>query len=446
MSLKRFLVPCKSFIKNLIKRYFTTNEIIKGFVISVFISNFIFLGFLSENFGGIFDNLFLEFISPFIAIYGFYKLFNCNKIVFFFTGFFIGILWFYWVSFSLKFYGLSFLIPLEILFIAFVYGILFLICGWFNNKFYKMVMLLLISYFYPFNFNWLNLELVLMPGIFEPNIRALGSVFLGIICLYELKNKFKKTFIFIVCLCLSLQITQNYSYDFGFKTKLVNTTISQDIKWLNEYKNPQINAVLKEIDEAIDNNFEFIIFPENAIATYLNLEKNLEKELKEKSFQISILTGALAFENNQIYNSAFLFQNGKISRFDKYILVPFGEEIPLPNFLKNIFNKVFFNGAEDFTKAKNVSFYEINGAKITNAICYEATRPEIYQNSPNFVVAISNNGWFVPSTEPFLQKTLIKYFATKHNTTVYHSVNGSRSEIIKPKTMWIKRVLKSLNL
>lgn len=428
-------------MKNLIKRYFTTNEIIKGFVVALFISNFIFLGFLSQNCAKNFYGLILEFISPFIAIYGFYKLFNFNKFEFFHTGFFIGILWFYWVSFSLKFYGLSFLIPLEILFIAFVYGFLFLICGWFSNKFYRLIMLILLSYFYPFNFNWLNLELTLMPGIFEPNIRGLAFIFLGIIALYELKSKFKKAFIFIICLCFSLQIFENYSYDFGFKTKLVNTDISQDIKWLDEYKNPQINDVLSKIDKAIENGYEFIIFPENAIVAYLNLEPNLISVLKQKSFEIAILTGGLAYEKNQIYNSSFLFENGIMKRFDKFILVPFGEEIPLPNFLKNILNKVFFNGASDLAKASDLSIYEVNGASVTNAICYEATRPEIYKSSPNFVVAISNNGWFVPSTQPFLQKTLIKYYATKHGTTIYHSVNASKSEIIKPKKLWIKRVL-----
>lgn len=423
-------VPYKSFIKNLISRYFTTNEIIKGFYVSFLISNFIFLT--------LFENLAVNFISPFLAIYGFYKLFKFNKFEFFHTGFFIGIFWFYWVSFSLRFYDLSYLIPLAILFLGFAYGSVFLACGWFKNLYVRAILLLLVSYFYPFNFNWLNLEAVLLPGIFAPNLRGLAFIFAFIIFFYTLK-KFK--FISVVLLIFALQFKEYEPNFLPLKTRLVNTNIDQSIKWESSYKNTQINDVLKLITKAINDGYELIVLPENAIVAYLNLEPNLIKELKEYSYKITILTGALAYENKTMYNSSFLFDKGNMQRFDKFILVPFGEEIPLPKVLKNLINKLFFNGASDFQSAKNISQYEINGVNVTNAICYEASRNEIYKHNPKIVIAISNNGWFVPSTEPNLQRLLIKYYATKYNTTVYHSVNSSKSEIITPKKLWIKEFI-----
>ncbi|QKF70978.1 apolipoprotein N-acyltransferase [Campylobacter geochelonis] len=433
MSLKYFLAACRSFIKNLISRYFTINEIIKGFFIALLISNFIFLT--------LFDNLILEFISPFLAIYGFYKLFDANRFEFFHTGFFIGILWFYWVSFSLVYYGFAFLIPLEILFFGLVYGLIFLVCGWWKNKFIRAILLILISYFYPFNFNWLNLELVLVPGLFEPNLRGLCAIFAGILAFYYLK-KFKLLGLFVGVI-LALQITQEKPNFLPLKTKLINTQISQYTKWNPKFSKQHIIEALNLIDEAIKDGYKFIVLPENAFVTHLNLEPNLEQILKEKSHFSTILTGALAYENGRQYNSSFLFSKGSVQRFDKFILVPFGEEIPLPNFIKKALNLLFFNGAKDFDKASSFSDYKVDNQVIRNAICYEVTRSETYKNSPKFVVAISNNGWFTPSTEPNLQRLLIKYYATKHGTTVYHSVNGSKSEIITPKELW---VVKFINL
>ncbi|MSN96051.1 apolipoprotein N-acyltransferase [Campylobacter sp. FMV-PI01] len=430
MSQKYCYYPYTSFTKKIISRYSTINEIIKCFFIAILISNFIFLS--------IFDNLWLNFISPFLTIFGFLKLFKFNKIKFFYTGFFIGILWFYWVSFSLRFYDLSYLIPIEILFFGLIYGLIFLVCGWFKNLYFRAFMLLSVSYFYPFNFNWLNLEATLVIGIFEPNLRGLGFIFAFIIAYYSL-NKFK--FISIFLLIFALQFKQNVPNLLPLKIYLANTNINQEIKWKNEYRNDQIKQVLNLINKAIMDGYEFIILPENAIVSYVNLELNLMQYLKEKSHNIGILTGGLAYENDFIYNSAFLFKDGDMKRFDKFILVPFGEEIPLPTFIKNFVNKIFFKGASDIKSAKNLSTYEINGFKITNAICYEVTRPEIYANNPDFVIAISNNGWFMPSTEPNLQRLLIKYYATKHATTIYHSVNGSKSEIITPKKMWIKEFI-----
>ena len=101
--------------------------------------------------------------------------------------------------------------------------------------------------------------------------------------------------------------------------------------------------------------------------------------------------------------------------------------------MQDAVNKLFFGGASDFKKAENFSDYEIDGVKIRNAICYEATREELYKGEFDVVVAITNNGWFVPSSEPVLQRVLIKHLATKYNKAVYHSVNGSKSEIILPK-------------
>ncbi|MBR0071365.1 MAG: apolipoprotein N-acyltransferase, partial [Campylobacter sp.] len=90
-------------------------------------SNFIFVSFA--------PNLFLEFISPFVAIYGLFLLIKETKQVFFWCGFFVGLFWFYWISFSLIYFDLSYLIPFEILGIAFFYGILFRICAISDNKF-----------------------------------------------------------------------------------------------------------------------------------------------------------------------------------------------------------------------------------------------------------------------------------------------------------------------
>ncbi|MCI6989640.1 MAG: apolipoprotein N-acyltransferase [Campylobacter sp.] len=431
MNQKYFLVPCQSLFKKILVRYFSINVIINGFVNAFFLSFFIILA--------LFDNLFVNFISPFFAIYGFYRLLKSSRIEFFYTGFFVGILWFYWVSFSLRFYGLSIFIPLEILFFGLVYGVLFLICSIPKSKILKTALIVGLSYFYPFNFNWLNLELTLINGIFEPNLRGLIAVMAGVLLL---QSRVKlRVILAISAFCAGLQIKEFEPKFLPFSVELTGTMIDQDIKWDKRYKDSFTIENLNTIKQAIDENKSLIILPENAFVTHLNLDLNLMQTLQNLSHQITIVTGALAYENRQSYNSTFVFENGEFQRYDKAILVPFGEEIPLPDFLAKPINKLIFGVSDDFSKANKISEYEIDGIRVTNAICYEATRPEIYKNSPNFVIAITNNGWFMPSTEAVLQRLLIKYYATKSGASVYHSVNGSKSEIITPKKMIIKEIL-----
>lgn len=429
---KNFPVPYRSFIKKLTNEYFTLNYINKGFFYSLFLSNFIFVSF--------FENLILEFISPFLAIYGLFRLIGAEKQIYFWCGFFIGLIWFYWISFSLIYFDLSYLIPLEILGIAFFYGILFRICAISDNKLLRAFLLIFINFIHPFSFNWLNLNLIFIYGIFEPNLRALIAILMGILAYYHLEY-YKKSF-FAIFLIFGLQFSQTKPNLLPFKTELVNTQISQNDIWEIEKIKTQIDENMRKIDIAIKENYKFIIFPETAFAFRLNLQNNILDQLKEKSHKITILVGAEGQDDDKIYNSAYLFDNGKMQRFDKFILVPFGEEIPLPNFAKNLINDMIFGGGSDFSKASNFSEYEVGGVKIVNAICYEATRPEIYKNAPKIVVAISNNGWFIPSTQPILQRLLIRYYATLSGATIYHAVNGSKSEIITPKELWIKKFFK----
>ena len=49
------------------------------------------------------------------------------------------------------------------------------------------------------------------------------------------------------------------------------------------------------------------------------------------------------------------------------------------------------------------------------------------------MILISNNGWFVPSVEPTLQRLLLEYYSHRYGTFIYHSVNMSDSYIIVPE-------------
>ena len=126
-----------------------------------------------------------------------------------------------------------------------------------------------------------------------------------------------------------------------------------------------------------------------------------------------------------------MFSNGNYEVAKKMVLVPFGEYIPLPDFAKKFINEIFFAGASDFKTATEPTDFIIKGVKFRNAICYEATRKEIYEGDVDFVIATSNNAWFYPSIEPTLQKLLIRFYARKNGSTIYHSANWRGTGIIK---------------
>ena len=397
--------------------------ILVGILCAVFLSAFIYLEcFLDEKNFPLYSTIF--------AFLGFFLYFKLPRLGAFICGGCIGILWFYWVGFSFRFYGITYLMPLVWVVFFVVYGALFYVFCFFKNPVYRLSSLVLSSFIHPFGFNWFIIESVLVKSYFFPSKFTLFLFLFGIVIFSTLLTQklYKTSLVWLVLICFILPAnSQIQQVEQPLKIKTTRTEIPQDLRWQSEQLHTIIAQNHKIILEAIQANYDVIILPETAFPLSLNLQPQLIHTLKSLSQDITIITGAIHQENNHFFNSAYVFTKGDMQIFDKHILVPFGETIPLPRFLATWINKIFFNGAEDFSikDSTTPNFTWINGQRFQIAICYEATRDELYANSPKNLIAISNNAWFIPSIEPTLQKLLMLYFAKNHNTRIYHSSNAS---------------------
>jgi apolipoprotein N-acyltransferase len=216
------------------------------------------------------------------------------------------------------------------------------------------------------------------------------------------------------------------------KIKLVQTDVKQDEKWTKEALRPTILMIYKHIQNAIKSGYDVVILPESVVPLFLNNQPKLMEQFLLLSKKIDIVLGSLYIEQNKHYNVTYHFSNAKnIEMAKKVVLVPFGEYIPLPSFIKNWVNDTFFEGASDFVTAKKPQNLHIKGIKFRNAICHEATTDKIYQDKPKYTIAISNNAWFAPSIEPTLQRLLMEFYAKKYDTIIYHSANYKGTGLIK---------------
>ncbi|MDR2341573.1 MAG: apolipoprotein N-acyltransferase [Campylobacteraceae bacterium] len=438
MKLKNFPLAYKSFNEKNLSRYFITFIIIKAFVTAVCLSAFIYLAFFDiTNYA----------IHSFFALAGFWLLLKSGKLGYFLTGFFIGIFWFYWISFSFRYYGeLYWMMPIVILLIAIIYGGLFLIPALITESPYlKAFLLLLFSQIAPFGFNWFNFELILHYTPFGLTPLHVGFLMTALL---TFRSKIKGLKIIALCLLIaSIDFSNNSLLEEpNIDIELAHTKISQNDKWENENIIKSVKNNFDMIEKAIKNKKRLIILPETAFALYLNKNEVIVEKLLKYSEDIAIIAGGLAYENDKYYNSAYFFDKGEMKRADKVTLVPFAEKIPLPNFLVSIINDIFFDGADDFTEASNPTDFMIDNIKIRSAVCFEGSSKAIYKNEPKYISVISNNAWFLPSTEPILQNLMLSLYATKTNSLIYHSINGSESVIIKPRPSLTNYILKNTGI
>lgn len=377
-----------------------------------------------------FENIFLETLSPFLAIWGLILLLRTKSAKgYFWTGFLTGLFWFWWVGLSAIYFDLNYLVPVIALIMGLVYGVLFRICFLFKFDFLRLCAIFALSFIHPLGFDWLEWGIYTAYGFFDSSLRGIICLFLIAYFIYEgYISRYYKIAIVLILFFTGFHYEEKTATTLPFSYKLINTNISQDQKFLQEKLILNSNALLSEISRAILEKKELVILPETAFAFNLRGTK-YEDFLKELSHKIIIITGAFYTKDGQTYNSTYVFRRGKSYIFNKHFLVPFGEEIP---FFKELVKKYFLPNMEEFTRGPVQSQYKLNNSLITNAICYEATKEQNYKNS-KIIIALSNNAWFNHSSEYKLQKLLMQFYASKYGVSIYHATNGKENAVILPK-------------
>lgn len=369
-----------------------------------------------------------KLLNTLLALGALYGLLYAPRITLPITGFWIGLLWFYWIGYSFQYYNMGWAVWPVAFGFGLVYALYFGVLGITTSPWIRGILLFALTFFYPVDFNWMQPELIFIESYigFEKWQFALT---LAIIASMSWFTQWKKI---LPLLLLPIVVQTSYPPPSTppLKIMLVSTEISQDLKWQQDQQNSIINANFEAIMDAIDKRYDLVVLPESAFALYMNQNPQLILNLQQLSNVIPILTGTLHEEKGLHYNVSYLFDHGKITVAKKMILVPFGEYIPLPSFLKTWVNREVFGGGLDFVTANKPTDFVIKGVKFRNAICYEATRQELYTSDARYLIAMSNNGWFKPSIEPTLQNLLIRFYARKNHSTVFHSANSQGTSVI----------------
>ena len=378
----------------------------------------------AEHFG-----ITVKLINTFFGVSALALFLYAPKKAILFAGFLIGLLWFYWIGYSFEYQGVGFMLPIIIVGFGIIYMLFFGVLALTNKIYIRSILLFGLSFIEPFDWNWMQIELLFVEsyiGIFK---YQLILVLLALSLPFYLKKTLRYAPLILIIFAFNFSTPEQNSTP--LKIKLIQTDIKQDKKWLPQNRMSTIDMIYKNINLAITEKYDVIVFPESVFPLYLNKNKRIIAVLSRLSQDITIVTGALLREDGRNFNVTYIFSNGETSVAKKMILVPFGEYIPLPTFAQKIINDTFFSGQSDFIQAKNPTDFVIKGTKFRNAICYEATCQEIYEGDVKFVIATSNNAWFEPSIEPTIQNLLLRFYARKNGVTIYHAANYQGTGIIR---------------
>jgi apolipoprotein N-acyltransferase len=237
-------------------------------------------------------------------------------------------------------------------------------------------------------------------------------------------------------------------------TAIVQPNVDLEIKWKPEFKDSTLRLIERLTREAAALDAALVVFPETSAPVYIegrtrtfkHTLKSLARELDVAIF-IGFLNHRYDGPNGQlnIYNSSGLFSpDGRLEKYDKRHLLPFGEQLPL-SWKYRALRKINL-GQSNFMPGPPRPPIAAAGTSFTPLICFESVFPylcrEGVKQGSRLLVNITNDGWFGDTPGPFQHAEMSILRAVEFRRYLVRSANTGVSMVVDPAG----RVTQSLGL
>ncbi|MCB5161365.1 apolipoprotein N-acyltransferase [Marinomonas algarum] len=236
------------------------------------------------------------------------------------------------------------------------------------------------------------------------------------------------------------------------KTTLVQGNVKQDQKWLPEMARQSLGDYQQATMEHLDS--DLIVWPETAITySYSQIRPHLTSFRQElANTNTTLVTGIPDVSDNRrdYYNAIWATGEG-FGLYYKQRLVPFGEYLPLAQYIGPILD-VFGMPMSNFRSGdSNQPVLQIGEWGAAPFICYEivyAGQVRAMVRDSDFLITISNDGWFGTSIGPWQHLQIAQFRAKEAGRYVIRSTNtgitafiNERGEIVHQAPQFEKTTL-----
>ena len=237
----------------------------------------------------------------------------------------------------------------------------------------------------------------------------------------------------------------------GVSLRLVQANVKQREKWRSSLIENHFDkhVALSRSDSATGkaDNVRLLIWPETAVQ-----RQNFDREGSIPRWRLSrlldrgsyALVGAPRYSANgrqyNFYNSLFAVNyKGDIhARYDKKHLVPFGEYLPFEGVLNTLGLSQLTGGSAFKSGTDNVTISLPGVPAFSPLICYEVIFPGLVttnhpeQKRPEWLLNITNDGWFGLTEGPHQHLSLARFRAIEEGLPLVRNAGGGISAVIDP--------------
>lgn len=226
----------------------------------------------------------------------------------------------------------------------------------------------------------------------------------------------------------------------------IQPSVPQTLIWSASENEKRFGALLAASHQAMTNRPDLLLWPESAVPMFDGVYSRISEFAQSNGVFILFNGDDAEFrpDATNFFNSAFLIRpDGNCAGiYHKQKLVIFGEYIPLAKWLP--FLKWLTPITDGWTPGDKAVMFELTGRdelsrdplRIAPLICFEDVFPgtarQAAQSSPDFLVNLTNDGWFSDSAEQWQHLANAVFRAVENGIPLVRSANNGI-------TCWIDR-------
>lgn len=239
-----------------------------------------------------------------------------------------------------------------------------------------------------------------------------------------------------------------YAEDVGLR--LVQANIDQRDKWRRDLRVPNLTRLLALSADERPDWVTHVIWPETAATFFLSENPEVVRAIASVApAGGAVLTGAprlgeKSADGEAAYHNSLvaITKDGAIAAsYDKTHLVPFGEYVPLRDWLPV---ERIVAGRGDFTPGAGLRTLRVPGLPpFSPLICYEAIFPGAAVDGadrPDWILNISNDAWFGVSAGPHQHLAAARLRAVEEGLPLVRATNTGISALFDPVGRELQRL------
>ncbi len=238
------------------------------------------------------------------------------------------------------------------------------------------------------------------------------------------------------------------------KVSIVQPSIPQEIKWDRAYLDSTLSVYRTMTEAAWRDSADLVVYPESAIPLHLmriRSQYNPVQQLCDR-LDMPIFTGFPHMEpiedhryiDEYHFNACSQFRPKKAPDpvYKKIALVPFGERTPWLETFPFLWGIQL--GQANFQPGDSTCYYSVDGLRYAPLICYEIALPhltcDIAHGGGDFVVNLTNDGWFGHTVGTYQHAMMTKFRAIETRKQFFRTANSGISMIVLPNGRIVQRL------